>query len=109
VIEVDDLTPKRDYVYVADAIEGILAATQAEPGSVFNLGSGMSYSVEDVILKARIAARTEKPYHGRRKRRKNDLDDVIADITAIKRAVGWEPTTSLDRGLKLMVEKAIQI
>ena len=49
-VHVKDLEPRRDYVYVLDVVEAMVKAVVSERGfRVFNLGSGASYSVADLI------------------------------------------------------------
>jgi nucleoside-diphosphate-sugar epimerase len=103
-IEVMDLTPSRDYVHIADAVEGILQSTRAEAGSVFNLGSGEAHSVEDIIRRASAAAGIEKPYRDKCIRRRNEVDNIVADISRLHEAVGWRPRISLDSGLRNLIE-----
>jgi nucleoside-diphosphate-sugar epimerase len=103
-IEVKDLAPSRDYVYVSDAVDGILLSTRAPQGSAFNLGSGQAYSVEDIIKRASAAAGIHKPYRDRGDRRRNEIDRTVADISSLHDAVGWFPRTSIDRGLSAVID-----
>ncbi|MCP1831723.1 nucleoside-diphosphate-sugar epimerase [Bradyrhizobium sp. USDA 4532] len=103
-IEVMDLHPSRDYIYIDDVIEAILRSTRASSGSIFNVGSGDAYSVEDVIKLICKAAGVNKPYFGKAQRRQNEIDLTKADISAIYDAVGWKPQTSLAAGLQKMVK-----
>lgn len=102
-IEVADLQPSRDYVFVDDAIEAIIRTSAAPPGSVFNVGSGVAHSVEEVIRLILVAAGVSKPYRGRAERRSNEIDSTVADITAIRRAVGWRPAVTLGEGLRRVI------
>jgi nucleoside-diphosphate-sugar epimerase len=102
-IEVMDLAPSRDYVYISDAVEGILLSTRAPQGSAFNLGSGRAYSVEEIIRRASTAAGIHKPYRDRGDRRRNEIDRTVADISSLHDAVGWSPRISIDKGLRAVV------
>jgi nucleoside-diphosphate-sugar epimerase len=105
MIRVLDLAPRRDYVYISDVIEAALSVMVARPGETFNVGSGTSHSVEDVIRTVLSSAGIQKPYgcpDG--KVRANEIDNVIADISAIRRSLGWSPATSFDEGLKNLIE-----
>lgn len=104
IIEVKDLAPRRDYVYIDDVVDAIVAASNAPSGSVFNIGSGVAYSVEEIIHAAIAAAGIDKPYRSSNQRRKNEIDCVVADISALQAAVGWEPRTSLKAGLRKIIE-----
>ena len=49
-ITVKDLSPKRDYLFIEDAIDAIIKSLNLHKGHhCFNVGSGVSYSVGDVI------------------------------------------------------------
>jgi nucleoside-diphosphate-sugar epimerase len=103
-IEVMDLHPSRDYIYIDDVVEAILRATRATSGSVFNVGTGGAHSVEDVIKLVCEAAGVNKPYFGTAQRRQNEIDLTRADISALYNAVGWKPRTTLSAGLREMVK-----
>ncbi|MGY8669186.1 NAD(P)-dependent oxidoreductase [Bradyrhizobium sp. UFLA05-109] len=103
-IEVMDLYPRRDYIYVTDAVDAILRSSRANSGSVFNVGSGIAHSVEEVIKLVCEAAGVDKPYFGKAQRRKNEIDLTKADISAIYDAVGWKPQTRLSAGLRETVK-----
>jgi nucleoside-diphosphate-sugar epimerase len=106
-IVVEDAAPRRDYVYLDDVIDAIETLRKnPQPGATFNVGSGESHSVEKVAATVCKAAGVEKAVASRNNRRINDIPDVIADITAIGKAVGWSPTTSLADGLGHMVTHA---
>ena len=50
IIKVDDLSPKRDYVYIDDLCSAIVKAINYKGNEhIFNIGSGKSYSVKEVI------------------------------------------------------------
>ncbi len=103
-VEVMDLNPKRDYVHVADVVEAILQSTRAEPGAIFNVGSGEAISVEEIIRRAGKLAGVEKPYCDKGARRRNEIDSTIADISRIHAAIGWQPRVSFDQGLLGVIE-----
>lgn len=103
-IVVEDDTPRRDYVHIDDVIAAIrLLLTSPRPGATFNVGSGESYSVAQVIKLVCEAANVDKPGVSRGNRRVNDIPDVVADITAIRDAVGWVPSIRLADGLAGMI------
>jgi nucleoside-diphosphate-sugar epimerase len=99
VVEVENLRPRRDYVHVSDVASAV-AATLGRPGyDLFNVGSGTSYSVADVIETAMKAAGIRKPYKDRAVVRRNELPDTVADTRALQRASGWMPSMTLEAGL----------
>ena len=103
-ITVEDDTPRRDYVHVDDVIAAIRSLiANPKPGATFNVGSGKSYSVAEVIKLICHAANVTKPTVSRGNRRPQDIPDVVADITAIRDAVGWSPSISFADGLRGMI------
>jgi nucleoside-diphosphate-sugar epimerase len=104
VVRVKDLAPSRDYVYISDAIEGIILASQAASGSVFNIGSGTTYTVEEIITRVSKVSGIRKSYRATGQKRPQEIDRTCADITAFRKAVGWKPQVSIDNGLRLVVE-----
>lgn len=98
VVQVMDLRPKRDYIYIDDLVAAILATIDGEPG-VFNVGSGTSVSVEDIIKKVMQITGIDKPYRAKGEVRQNEIFDLYAGIGKINKALGWVPATSFDEGL----------
>ena len=104
VVLVKDLAPSRDYVYISDAVEGIILASQAASGSVFNIGSGTTYTVKEIITRVSKLSGIRKPYRAIGQKRAHEIDRTCADIAAFRKAVGWRPEISIDKGLALVVE-----
>jgi nucleoside-diphosphate-sugar epimerase len=103
-IVVADLSPRRDFVHVDDVVDALLLAPGLPAGQVFNVGSGVSWSVDDVIRTCLSCAGIAKPYRGRGERRENEILDVVADVTAIGHACGWRPNTDFQSGIRSVME-----
>ena len=102
-IVVADLAPRRDFVHVDDVVDALILAPLLPTGQTFNVGSGRSWSVGDVIKTCLDCAGFSKPYRDRGERRGNEIFDVIADISAIKQACGWEPGTTFEAGIRSVI------
>ena len=102
-IELQDLAPRRDYVYVDDVVAAIEAVACSGINGTFNVGSGESHSVADIVAIVRDVVGTDKPVVSAERRRPNEIDDVRADISAIEAAVGWRPTVTIEEGLRRIV------
>lgn len=102
-VVVQDLSPRRDYVHVADVVRAFLATTRLSGFAVFNVGSGVSHSVAEVIELACAAAGQNKIARQTGAVRPADVPDTVADIRAIVAALGWAPRISLAEGLRGMV------
>jgi len=108
-IVVKDDRPKRDYIYVDDIVDAIVAAIEVNKtdNSIkkYNLGSGTSYSVKEIVDIVCNLCDTKIEYVCTHEIRPNDVMDTIADITKIKEELTWEPKVSILDGLKKMISK----
>jgi nucleoside-diphosphate-sugar epimerase len=104
-IEVFDLSPKRDYIYIEDFLDVMELTVNLKGYRVYNVGSGKSYSVKEVIEETLSILNSKKVFISRGNRRKNEIYDVVADISKIKKELNWTPRYSLRDGLKDMIEK----
>ena len=108
-ITVKDLEPRRDYVYVGDVVEAIVKAAQgASQGGlrIYNVGSGRSHSVGEIVALAQDIAGTEWPVRTTGQRRPNEIMDTVASIAAARDDLGWEPATDLADGLRRVIAHA---
>ncbi|EKR34268.1 NAD-dependent epimerase/dehydratase family protein [Leptospira interrogans] len=99
-VRVLDLAPKRDFIYLEDVLNSISSALFPIAGfHTFNIGSGVSYSVQEVISIAQEIAHTNLPVLSEFKERKEEISNVVADISKAKEVLGWEPIWSFRNGL----------
>lgn len=100
-IRVKDLTPRRDWVYVADVVDAVAKASAPAQGlRVFNVGSGASHSVAELIRTIQQVWQTSLPVHSDDERRPSEVMDSVADITHAERELGWRPQFTLRQGLE---------
>ena len=100
-IRVKDLEPRRDYVYVVDVVEAMVKAMSAPRGlSVFNIGSGTSHSVADLIRIVQAVWGTSLPVSSDGVRRKDEIMDTVADIARAREQLGWKPRFTLRQGIE---------
>lgn len=103
-IVVNDLAPKRDYVYISDLINCITSTQSLLQGyHVFNAGSGFSYSVEEVIELVQKCAETDKPVKSKGDVRPNEIPDVKADTSQARKVLHWQCQMSFEKGILEMV------
>lgn len=104
-IVLQSLKPRRDFVHLRDVARAfILALEHPKDYLCLNVGSGMSYSVEELVTMAQAIAKTKKPVESLEMRRKNEIDEVVADCKKIEQALGWKAEISLCEGLSELVE-----
>ena len=95
-----DGTGVRDYIHVVDLATGHIKALEklvTHPGLVtYNLGTGVGYSVLDIIKNFEKACGKEIPYKIT-PRRPGDIDMCYAVPAKAKEELGWEATRSIDK------------
>lgn len=104
-IVVDDQRPKRDYLYISDFVDllsGLSVYNQAGC-EIFNAGSGVSYSVREIIETVCSLYDHEIEIHSRDRERENEIFETRADISKAMNLLNWKPAVSLAEGLGLMI------
>ena len=102
-IHVKDLHPRRDFVYVADVVEAIVkVVTRSDGFGVFNVGSGTSHSVSDLIRTIQEVWGTSLPVRSDDQRRPGEIMDTVADISRAQQLLGWTPRFTLRQGLEAL-------
>ena len=102
VIYVGDLTTKRDWTDVRDMVRAYwLALEKAEPGESYNVGSGRTWSIREMldILLAHSRAKVRIQEDPARLR-PSDVPILWADVSKFQRATGWKPTIPFERTLE---------
>jgi dTDP-glucose 4,6-dehydratase len=98
------LTPTRDFNYVANTVEGLiaLATCPAAEGRVVNIGSGEEWSVETTVkLLMEICDRTVPVVceEDRLRPANSEVNRLVANSRALRDLTGWAPTVSFREGL----------
>ncbi|HEA71157.1 MAG TPA: SDR family oxidoreductase [archaeon] len=96
-----DGSQTRSFIYVGDEIEGILKMVYKDEatGEVINLGNNREYTILELanIIKDLTNSHSNITFESL------PIDDPVrrcADISKAKRILNWEPSTSLEDGLK---------
>lgn len=105
-IEVQDLNPRRDFVYLDDVVDAFISCFDKTDGfNIYNIGSGKSYSVKEVISLIQNLNNNRLQVFSLNKKRPNELNDVVADISRAKKCLNWNPKYTLLDGLKEILNK----
>jgi len=95
----------RDFTYVANVVQALLKAADAPaaPGNVYNIGTGGSTTVVDLVRHLNeLLGRNIQPTFG--PARAGDVRHSQADITLARRDLGYEPAVPFREGLKKTLE-----
>jgi UDP-glucose 4-epimerase len=100
---------RRDFVFIDDAAEATVAAgLQAVGPAVYNVGSGESCSLNDLLhVLQRIAGQSASVR--RIPARPVDVPATQLDCSRIRSDLGWKPTTPLEVGIRASWEWALQL
>ncbi|HVN19465.1 MAG TPA: NAD(P)-dependent oxidoreductase [Dongiaceae bacterium] len=102
-IRLKDLRPRRDYLYVDDAIRFLSKTVADDVKGTYNLGSGQSASVAEVAQLVIKAAGCDKGVVSDDQPRPQEVLDVRADISRAANELGWHPSISLQEGIARVV------
>jgi len=99
-----DGTTARDYTYISDIVDGVMACTRNDFGyEVFNLGESQTVKLnyliellEQAIGKPAIIER-HPPQPG-------DVPLTCADISKARQKLGYNPSTKIEKGVPLFVD-----
>lgn len=94
----------RDFTYVDDIVDGVLAAAARPPGAdeafhrVFNLGNDRPEELMTLVslLEKELGVEAKKVFKGMQK---GDVERTWADISKARRLLGYDPKVSLAEGI----------
>lgn len=95
---VGDGEQTRDFTYVTDIVQALLAAAKSsETNKIYNVGSGKTVSVNRIAEllggeKVNIPKRPGEP------------DSTFADITQITKELNWSPKVPIEEGIEAILE-----
>jgi GDP-4-dehydro-6-deoxy-D-mannose reductase len=102
VVRVGNLSARRDFSDVRDVVRAYyLVATQGQPGEVYNIGSGRSCSIQEIldilVSLCRVTVRVEQDPA---LFRPSDTPEIRCDAGKLHAVTGWEPTIPLEQSLR---------
>jgi nucleoside-diphosphate-sugar epimerase len=106
---VGNLTPTRDFTFVADTVQGLLriAACGGCVGREINLGTGREVSIGDLARKIVALVGRDVPIRQSEERMRSATSEVqrlCSDNSLARSLAGWQPKVSLEEGLELTLD-----
>ena len=99
-----DGSTARDYTYVTDTLDGVLACTRKEFGfEIFNLGESQTVTLSRLIelLEASLG---RKAVIDRQPLQPGDVPVTFADISKARARLGYNPRVKIEEGISRFVE-----
>lgn len=107
-IELGNLTPTRDFIYVADAVSGLMTVlTKGEQGTAYNVARGREVQIvelAEMIVELLETSPTITSIPNRQRNEGVEIPRHVADTTRL-RSLGWSPEYDLRHGLRRMIEE----
>ncbi|MCB9514143.1 MAG: GDP-mannose 4,6-dehydratase [Candidatus Latescibacteria bacterium] len=105
-LRVGNLDARRDFTDVRDTVRGYwLALTKGKPGEVYNVATGRSWAIREVLdmlvdfagVKVEIGEDPERL-------RPSDVPRLEGDATRLREATGWAPTIPFEQTLRDLLD-----
>jgi len=105
-IKLKDPRPKRDFIHVSDVVSAILLAIEYKNHSgfeVFNLGTGNSVSVKEIVSEIAKQSRVNFDVEYTHEYREGEVLDSIANCSKLINKLNWKASVSLKTGISTIL------
>ena len=93
-----------DYLYVEDAADAIYAIAKESCQGIYNLGSGNVLKLKDVVELIKKELKSSlSPNYGAIDYRDDQVMHLEANISKLKKNAKWQPKTSIEEGIKNVI------
>ena len=106
-LHLGNLDAERDWGYAKDYVEAMWTMLQQDVPADYVVATGVAHSVRDCLEIAFDQAGVDVDDHvvlDESLKRPAEVDHLIGDASKAKRDLGWNPTTSFDELIRLMVD-----
>jgi GDPmannose 4,6-dehydratase len=111
-VSLGNLDAERDWGYAKDYVEAMWLMLQQDQPQDFVIATGEAHSVRDCVEIAFDHVGLEVDDHvliDEALKRPAEVDHLIGDYSKAKRLLGWEPRTSFEELIRLMVESDLEL
>ena len=107
IIKLSNEKTSRDFLYISDFIELLNNILNKFPSgcNIYNVGSGTSYTITEISRKIANLLNKKIRICYDESVRKQDINEMVADITKISKEFDWKPKIDIDQGLTLTIKK----
>jgi nucleoside-diphosphate-sugar epimerase len=101
-ITLKDGEPKRDYIFIDDLVSAYLKCIDLNSKNieVFNVGSGKSYSVKEIVKIVNDNFKYEIKVNYLNQRRQHEVMNTIANTRKIENILKWKSETDIFAGIR---------
>jgi GDPmannose 4,6-dehydratase len=106
-----DLDVRRDWGYAKEYVEAMWLMLQQPEADDYVIGTGVSHSVRDLVEVAFECVDLSADDHIRvdpALARPADIEELVADATKAREKLGWEPRTSFEEVVEMMVRADLE-
>lgn len=106
-IELGNLTPGRDFIYVEDVTTALIELATKYDGKfrVYNVGTGTEQTVREVVERVSDVLGEEIIVkHAQERSRESDRPNLCASTERIEREIGWQADIEFMEGLRQLLE-----
>ncbi len=110
IISVGDLKPRRDFTDVRDVVRAYALLLQhGQSGEAYNVCRGRSYAIGDLLDKlCALSSADIRIQQDPSRLRSLDVSEIIGDNRKLRQDTGWQPTISIERSLRDILQQARQ-
>lgn len=99
-----DGTQRRDFVFVTDVVDALLKASKSKGFEIYNVGSGVNYSLNELVSKLNTLLKTSISAKYIEMPVKNYVMETLADTTKAQKKLGFKAKIDLDSGLRTLAK-----
>ncbi|MBP7408366.1 MAG: GDP-mannose 4,6-dehydratase [Flavobacteriales bacterium] len=111
-LKLGNLDPKRDFIHTSDMARAMEALLNAgiTGYDVFNIGRGIEYSVREIVeaFERQLGEKLTIEVDPARVRKVERMH-LLADVSKLKRATGWEPRWGIDEGVRTLLTEDVPL
>ena len=107
-----NLDAERDWGYAKDYVEAMWLMLQQDEPEDFVIATGKTHSVRDLVRVAFEHAGLDPEAHVRtdpRFLRPAEVEHLVGDATKAREKLGWEPRTTFEEMIRLMVDSDLEL